>query len=212
MDNPYVKVFKNAISNNEREILLVAHQALQEQVTTYPKRTISHLETNEKEIIKDILNRNMPPHTTSEPVITTLWHPALIHSDYTGNFEIVTLLLLEIDPIDAKSFTILFDQLETKDHFIIYSKTNLEGRAPRMNDYSHLINVKKQPEIPAEFHQQYLEFLDEKDLEGFSLRTTVEWEVGDIIAFDSRIIHCSASFTNFNLQSKTWVWQKISFL
>lgn len=218
----YLNVFKNAATTEECQELLNVHLQ-DENPESYkkPKRTWTRMHNQsydhnyhpKAQLYHDILERTLPKHVPTEFfIITTLSGPTMLHHDYTGDhLNMNVLLILDIIPKSARSFTMVFDQVETRNYYTLFSKTKFnQGRSPKTSDYSTFLNLRDESvEFDEELYQKYFKFLDKKDLEGLSIKAAIEWEVGDVIVFDNRYVHCSSDYETYGLTDKIYATSKV---
>ena len=58
----------------------------------------------------------------------------------------------------------------------------------------------------SDLHSKYLSHVDKSLLDGLTIDVFWEWKVGDILVFDSKQVHCSASVTN--QKSALLIWTR----
>ena len=85
-------------------------------------------------------------------------------------------------------------QLKHKDQT---DQTGYTQVTPRISDYSCVENYDENLMFDEELHKQYLNHIAIEDLHGLTFDQAVEWNLGDVIAFDSEQVH-SASSTHSN--------------
>ena len=218
----YIKVFRNVVTDEERRVLLAPHRANENPGTTKrPARKFTFLELNNqlhteaRELYLSILDRTLGKTICNhDPMVTDLGGPAILHHDYTGGeFKTNVLIPLELTPSTGKAFTVIFEQQEPGSEYTLYSRTLLTpGRSPRTNDYSKLLNLKDES-LPFDqtIYEEHLKHLDPKDLLGLSLAEAVEWSLGDLIAFDCRLIH-TGNYASHGLETKAYATSKVAII
>lgn len=79
---------------------------------------------------------------------------------------------------------------------LVNIRTENQGLSPtdlRTSDYTNIINYQSSLQFNKNVWKSYLSHIDYQDLEGLSLEQIITWNVGDVIVFDRRQLHCATA-------------------
>lgn len=137
--------------------------------------------------------------------------PYALHTDTSPVSFYQGIIPLSIDPVDADTHTVIFDQTATE---------NVEWIAPVYNkpdDYAPFYNKPiRDPNYFGGWTDEYK--ISDEDLKkhwtnhwefwkeaykGFSIKCEYKWQVGDIFLFDSKFAHCATHLKEKGINQKT---------
>jgi len=130
-------------------------------------------------------------------------NPFQIHTDTGKADELKDLkpyLNIVIPLVEQEDFnTVIFDQSWNGDasHFMVGSVYNYWPDPVynlRKTDYSGVENLCNLP-FDEDDYLNYLTHLPYETVQGLSIKEVVPWKVGQVLMFDSTLLHCSSNFT-----------------
>lgn len=137
--------------------------------------------------------------------------PLTLHSDYyhsygnagTPKFAMLIPLSVENDPASTKRVhTVVFDQPDTYVDNAIQSPEQEGIHRSTWRTFEWVNNRCPKDNNALQYKQQYLTHLNDDDLECLTVQNIFEWQRGNLIYWDERLLHASDNFAANGIKSK----------
>jgi len=116
--------------------------------------------------------------------------PIAIHSDWYNKkdggdlfMNFLIPLSLDLNKEVNDTFTIIFNEI-----IVEQENENQKGNEPIWNNYKKLENN------ATNYIQTLLSHIEHEKLEKLSIQNILQWTIGDVLFWDSRLMHCSNDF------------------
>jgi hypothetical protein len=127
--------------------------------------------------------------------------PWVVHSDYYhklhGEPYLALLIPLTVDHGDQatnKTHTVIFNEQDT------YVSTRNKDKIWEPIEWLNNRTIKNPNAV--EYYKDYLSHLDIEELEYLTVQNVLSWELGSVLFWDERQLHCSDNFLKQGLKSK----------
>jgi len=217
---------KNFLTAEELESILSYYDLLEQSVdysNEQAKRKLMHYDDPDNTFMKDIIDPKIKQHfpngfvsasaftnwNKNVELHTDAWQP---DEDQNSILGYALLVPLQINPVEEKTSTIIFDQYcegptVTVKKFDSNEKWNI---AKYVDPSSDKILNKKSNGIDKEFYRNYLNHIDHESLKYFSVANRYEWVLGEAIVWGRDLFHTSEAF-NQRLKNKLHMIFLINF-
>jgi hypothetical protein len=98
------------------------------------------------------------------------------------------------NPMSVTDFIVNSDFIKNLEYLISARENQaISKKDNRCYDYTNIVNYQKEKMFSNSMHQQYLNHIPIESLHGLTVDQIVPWNIGDVMIFDRKQLHCAAA-------------------